>query len=291
MTDFLLRIEHVHKSYKHVKALDDFTTELGNGVYALLGPNGSGKSTLMNILTQNLTQDKGEIFFGSENIRGMGKRYRAMIGYMPQTVDVFPSFTLYDFLMYMAHLKEIDRKTACDQIDRLIEQVELEDCKHRKLGTFSGGMKQRALLAQSLLGNPSLLILDEPTAGLDPMQRIRIKNILTQYASNTCILLATHIVPDIDGLATDLIFLKQGKIVSQGKPELLKKSLGGIFWEIPLTEDLQTSSSVQFRVVRYVQRDGQMFARVFSSVKPCENAVSVNAEIEDCYYYHFEARL
>ena len=291
MSDFLLRIEHVHKSYKHVKALDDFTTELGNGVYALLGPNGSGKSTLMNILTQNLTQDKGEIFFGSENIRGMGKRYRTMIGYMPQTVDVFPSFTLYDFLMYMAHLKEIDRKTACRQIDRLIEQVELEDCKHGKLGTFSGGMKQRALLAQSLLGNPSLLILDEPTAGLDPMQRIRIKNILTQYASNTCILLATHIVPDIDGLATDLIFLKQGKIVSQGKTERLKKSLGGVFWEIPLTEDLQTSSSSQFRVVRYVQRDGQTFARVFSAVKPCENAVSVNAEIEDCYYYHFEARL
>lgn len=289
MTDFLLRIEHVQKSYKHVKALDDFTTELGNGVCALLGPNGSGKSTLMNILTQNLRQDKGEIFLGGENIRRMGKRYRAMIGYMPQTVDVFSAFTLYDFLMYMAHLKEIDRKTACRQIDRLIGQVELEDYKHRKLGTFSGGMKQRALLAQALLGNPSLLILDEPTAGLDTMQRIRIKNILTQYASNTCILLATHIVPDIDGLASELIFLKQGKIVSQGKTERIKASLDGMFWEFPLTDGLQEHLSAQFRVVKYVQRDSQTYARVFSRKKPCENAVAVNAEIEDCYYYHFEA--
>ena len=283
MSDFTLQIENISKSYKQVNALQNVSITLGHGIYALLGPNGSGKSTLMSILTQNLAQDTGEIFCNGENIRDMGKRYRSMIGYMPQSSGVISSFSLFDFLMYMAHLKEIDSKTAREQIDALIRQVELEDCKHRKLGTFSGGMKQRALLAQALLGKPSLLILDEPTAGLDPMQRMHIKNILMQYASNTCILLATHIVPDIDDLATDLIFLKKGNIVSVGKTEQLKEELHGMFWEIPLSMHTQSD----FALVKYVQKDNQTFARVFSRQKPYRDAVLVVPEIEDCYYYHF----
>lgn len=287
MSDFTLQIEHIHKSYRQIKALNDFTTTLGCGVHALLGPNGSGKSTLMSILTQNLNQDEGEILCNGENICRMGKRYRRMIGYMPQTAGVFSSFTLYDFLAYMANLKELNRKDASAQIDMLIQQVELEDCRHRKLGTFSGGMKQRALLAQALLGTPSLLILDEPTAGLDPLQRINIKNILMQYASNTCILLATHIVPDIDDLATNLIFLKKGNIVSSGKPEQLKSAMNGMIWEIPFPQDSQEDLFQKQQVIKYVQRGNQTVARAFSYERPCETAVAVLPEIEDCYYYHF----
>ena len=274
----LLSIRELSKSYKQVKALQGFSCDLDLGIHALLGPNGSGKSTLMNLLTQNLKKDEGEILFKGESIDSLGSAYRARLGFMPQTAGVPAGFTLYEFLLYMACLKGIPRKEAKSQAEKLMEAVELSDCKNRKVSTFSGGMKQRALLAQALLGEPDLLILDEPTAGLDPMQRLKVKNLLSAYGRKHCVLIATHIVSDVEGLASHLLFLKKGLLVAHGAPRDLKASLIGLFWDLPTPELLPSHS-----LVKHLPAG----ARVFSTVKPSPGAVPATPDLEDCYYYHF----
>lgn len=274
----LLSIRELSKSYKQVKALQGFSCDLDLGIHALLGPNGSGKSTLMNLLTQNIEQDRGEILFKGESIDSLGSAYRARLGFMPQTAGVPAGFTLYEFLLYMACLKGISRKEAKSQAENLMEAVELSDCKNRKVSTFSGGMNQRALLAQALLGEPDLLILDEPTAGLDPMQRLKVKNLLSAYGRKHCVLIATHIVSDVEGLASHLLFLKKGLLVAHGAPRDLKASLIGLFWDLPAPE-LSPSHSL----VKHLPTG----ARVFSAEKPSPGAVPATPDLEDCYYYHF----
>ena len=171
-----LEIRNISKTYKKgaVKALDNFNVVLTPGVYGLLGPNGAGKSTLMNIITDNLNADSGDILYDGENIKKLGKNYRSVLGYMPQQQGLYDDFTLNRFLWYMAALKGLKKKEAKKKISQLLERVNLTDAAHKKLGAFSGGMKQRALIAQALLNEPKILILDEPTAGLDPKERIKI---------------------------------------------------------------------------------------------------------------------
>ena len=274
----LLSVQNLSKSYKQVKALQEFSCDLNVGIHALLGPNGSGKSTLMNLLTQNLTADGGEILFRGEAIDSMGRRYRERIGFMPQNAGIPSGFTLLEFLMYMACLKNVPRREAKAQAQRLIEQVDLADCRDRKVGTFSGGMKQRALLAQALLGEPDLVILDEPTAGLDPMQRLNVKNLLASHASSKCILIATHIVSDVEDLATRLSFLKKGRLAAEGTAEELKRSLDKLFWDLP-KEELTS----HHHLVKLLHAE----ARVYSETKPSPGAQPARADLEDCYYYHF----
>ena len=270
----LLSIRELSKSYKQVKALQGFSCDLDLGIHALLGPNGSGKSTLMNLLTQNLKKDRGEILFKGESIDSLGSAYRARLGFMPQTAGVPAGFTLYEFLLYIACLKGIPRKEAKSQAEKLMEAVELSDCKNRKVSTFSGGMKQRALLAQALLGEPDLLILDEPTAGLDPMQRLKVKNLLSAYGRKHCVLIATHIVSDVEGLASHLLFLKKGLLVAHGAPRDLKASLTGLFWDLPAPE-----LSPSHTLVKHLPAG----ARVFSAEKPSPGAVPATPDLEDCY--------
>ncbi|MBQ8324837.1 MAG: ATP-binding cassette domain-containing protein [Clostridia bacterium] len=277
----LLSIRELSKSYKQVTALQGFSCDLDVGIHALLGPNGSGKSTLMNILTQNLTADGGEILFRGEAIASMGRHYRERIGFMPQNAGIPSGFTLQEFLMYMACLKDLPRREANRQAEELMEQVDLADCKNRKVGTFSGGMKQRALLAQALLGEPDLVILDEPTAGLDPMQRLKVKNLLAAHASSKCILIATHIVSDVEDLASRLLFLKKGRLAAEGSPEEMKHSLAKFFWDLP-KEELTS----RHRLVKLLPAG----ARVYSETKPSPGAKPALPDPEDCYYYHFGER-
>ena len=218
-----LSINQISKSYGTNKALSDFTADLTPGIYALLGPNGSGKSTLMNIITDNLKADSGSITYADgegegEDVLRMGVRFRSLLGFMPQYPGMYPTFTVERFLWYMAALKDVGahlkgkarKQYIADEIAALLKAVELDDVPHRKIGALSGGMKQRLALAQAVLGDSKILILDEPTAGLDPKQRIAIRNYISRIAFDKIVIIATHVVSDIEYIAREIIMLKKG---------------------------------------------------------------------------------
>lgn len=213
----MLCLSHVSKHYKKKLALNDFTYQFTNGIYGLLGPNGAGKSTLMNIIAGIYSPDKGGVItWNGINITALGEKYRQIIGYMPQQQALYDTFTGNRFLYYIAALKGLSLKEAEEQIPMLFEMLELTDCVNKKIGSFSGGMKQRLLIAQALLGAPKLILLDEPTAGVDPKQRVIIKQIIKKYRDNAVVLVSTHIISDIEDIADMIIMLKNGKIISDG---------------------------------------------------------------------------
>lgn len=212
-----LCLSHISKHYKKKLALNDFTYQFTNGIYGLLGPNGAGKSTLMNIIASINSPDKsGVITWDGNSITNLGDKYRQVIGYMPQQQALYATFTGNRFLNYIAALKGLSLKEAEEQIPMLLELLELSDCAHKRIGSFSGGMKQRLLIAQALLGTPKLILLDEPTAGVDPKQRVIIKQIIKKYRDNAIVLISTHIISDIEDIADMIIMLKNGRIVSSG---------------------------------------------------------------------------
>ena len=222
-----LRIEHLTKKYGQKVALRDFTYAFAPGIYGILGANGAGKSTLMNLITDNVKRNEGQILWGGTDILKLGKRFRAKLGYMPQQQGMYNDFSARAFLRYMAQIKEIPKKRADEQIEQLLDVVNLREDAHKKVGGFSGGMRQRVLLAQALLGDPKILILDEPTAGLDPRERLRLRQYIADLAQNRIVFLTTHIVSDIESIAGDVLLMKQGELVKHGAPEALIASCGG----------------------------------------------------------------
>lgn len=220
-----LRLENVTKKYGTKVALDCFSYTFRPGIYGILGANGAGKSTMMNLITDNLKRDGGDITFDGIEIRKLGADYRRVLGYMTQQQGLYDGMTAESFLVYMARLKEIPRKQLSAEIDRVLEMTNLLDVRHKKIGSFSGGMKQRVLLAQALLGNPKVLILDEPTAGLDPRERARLRDHIYRLAQDRIVLLATHIVSDIEAIADDILLIKQGRLLRSGTAESLIASL------------------------------------------------------------------
>ena len=220
-----LRIEGLTKQYGQKKALDAFSVTFTEGLYGILGANGAGKSTLMNLITDNISRTSGEILFDGTDILKLGKAFRTKVGYMPQQQGFYEQFSGRAFLHYMAELKEIPRKQAKVQVEELLKLVNLDGDAHRKVGGYSGGMKQRLLLALALLGDPSILILDEPTAGLDPKERIRLRNYIADLGRNKIVLLATHIVSDIETIAGQVVLMQDGKLVRQGSVEELLEEM------------------------------------------------------------------
>ena len=299
-----LLIKDVSKSYGKTQALLDFSAELECGIYALLGPNGSGKSTLMNIITDNLKADKGEILYQNtnddtaENVLKMGVRFREKLGFMPQYPGMYPNFTVERFMWYMAALKDVGcgmqakekKQYIGKQIADILAAVELDDVPRRKIGALSGGMKQRLALAQAVLGDPSILILDEPTAGLDPKQRIAIRNYISKIAFDKIVIIATHVVSDIEYIARDIILLKKGVIIDNAPPHELVTKIEGKVWNVPCSEQDIIEMQQKFRVTNIAKTEDNATSavlRVLSEEKPTENSYTVPPTLEDYYLYVF----
>lgn len=222
-----LELKHITKEYGDKKALCGVSLTLTEGIYGLLGPNGAGKSTMMNLITGNLKATSGQILWNGREIFSLGAAYRSLLGYAPQQQGLYDTFTGRRFLCYMATLKNIPKKEMKDEIERVLSYVNLTEAANRPIGAYSGGMKQRMLIAQAILGSPKLVILDEPTAGLDPKERVRIREKIKELSGNKIILVSTHVVSDIQSIAKEIILLKGGQVIDQDAVEVLCRKYGG----------------------------------------------------------------
>jgi len=257
----MLTIYNLTKYYGRVRALNDVSIKLSNGIYALLGPNGAGKSTLINIICNNLTPSNGEVLFDGVNIRNLGREYRGILGYVPQEQALYDNFTADRFLYYIASLKGLKRPSIDTQIARLFEVLNLLPFRYKKIGTFSGGMKQRVLIAQALLGEPRLIIMDEPTAGLDPKERISIRNLVSEIALNKIIIFATHVVPDIEHISRDILMLKKGVLIRKGAVHDLIRELDGKVYSISGDKDLISQLPPCMRICNFAPSGDKIIIR------------------------------
>lgn len=293
-----LQLEHLSKTYGTVQALKDISYTFKPGIYGILGANGAGKSTMINLITDNVARDKGSaggsILYDGQDILKLGSRFRGIIGYMPQQQGFYEDFAPKAFLRYMAEIKGIKGKnengqTVKEQIDELLEVVNLTGVAYKKIGGFSGGMKQRVLLAQALLGDPDILILDEPTAGLDPKERIAIRNYIAELSRNKIILFATHVVSDIECIADYVLLLKKGEIIAMGTPVELIEKMHGKVAEITCTLDEVGKLQEKYHIGNIRQRKNGIALRLVGDELPDEAVmVDENIDLEDVYLYYFE---
>lgn len=293
-----LLLENLSKTYGTVQALKSVSYTFEPGVYGILGANGAGKSTMINLITDNVSRDSGgnggKILFDGVDILKLGKKFRALVGYMPQQQGFYEDFSPKAFLKYMAEIKGVRGKndkgqTVNQQIDELLEVVNLTQVAYKKIGGFSGGMKQRVLLAQALLGNPKILILDEPTAGLDPKERIGIRNYIAELSKDKIILFATHVVSDIECIADRVMLLKKGEIIAEGTPVELIEQMQGKVAEITCSLDDVSDLQEKYKVGNIRQRKNGLALRIVGDELPEESVkVNDNIDLEDVYLYYFE---
>ena len=284
-----LTVTNLTKQYGNFTALNNFNYDFTPGVYGLLGPNGAGKSTLMNIITDNLKATSGEVTFDGKPTGEMGAEFRRLLGFMPQQQGIYPNFTLERFLYYMAAVKGMKKEEAKEDINRLLKLVNLSDSGSKRLGGFSGGMKQRALVAQAMLGNPKIIILDEPTAGLGLIESIRIRSLVAEYAFEKIVIIATHVVSDIEFIAKEVLLLKQGEIIGSGQPHRLCEKITDKVFEITADENQLSEISGKFKVGNISRDEKNIYVRVISDNPPTDyDYKPCKPELEDLYLYYFD---
>ncbi len=282
-----LELKALEKSYGKKHALKGINLTLHDGVYGILGPNGAGKSTMMNIITGNLMPSSGSVLFNGTEINKLGKAFRSRIGYMPQQQVFYPGMSVEHFLYYMASLRGLSNAEAKTQIDWSLKLLCLEDVRKQPIRALSGGMRQRLLLAQAIIAKPDILILDEPTAGLDPSQRIAVRNLISEIAENRIVLISTHIVSDIEFVANQIIILSDGNVLSQSAPNELTQQLEGRVWETSIEEALLPSVR-QLGMISGISRDQNGFlVRILCDCAPTKTSVAVRPTLEDIYLYYF----
>lgn len=282
-----LRIENLTKQYGATLAVNNLSATLTCGVYGLLGANGAGKTTLMRLLCDIQSPTSGSVSYDGRNIRDAGERYRNILGYLPQDFGYYPDFTAFRFLMYMSAIKGLSRVYAKERSLELLDQVGLLNVKDRKIKTFSGGMKQRLGIAQAMLNNPKVLILDEPTAGLDPKERVHFRNLISSFSQNKIVLLSTHIVSDVEYIAGKILVMKKGQLIHQGRPQEIIESIAGKVWECTVPNQSVSSLMEHCNIGNLRSEGNQTVVRVIGDEPPMETAAPVKPNLEDLYLYYF----
>ena len=287
-----LTLKNITKVFKDKIAVNDFNITLTSGVYGLLGPNGAGKTSLMRIIADVSNATSGEVYLNGKSKTELGADYRDVLGYLPQDVGFYKSFTAQKFLEYVATLKGIDKEKASIKIDKLLKFVNLEKDRKRKIGKFSGGMKQRLGIAQALLNDPKILILDEPTAGLDPNERIRFKNLIAEISRDKIVILSTHIVSDVEFIANEILIMRDGELVEKATPVEMLNSIRGKVHSLKIKEDLLHKVQSKFKVSNIIRDHEHIMVRVVGDENPLIDGVEVIDEspnLEDLFLYYFDS--
>ncbi len=281
-----LRIDNLNKTYKNgVKALDDFSLEIPTGMFGLLGPNGAGKSTLMRTIATLQEPDSGSIFLGNVNVLEEKKDLRQQLGYLPQEFGVYPGVSAFALLDHMAVLKGLSNKRQRrDQVNFLLQRVNLYGKRKKAVSSFSGGMKQRFGIAQALLGNPQLIIVDEPTAGLDPSERNRFYNLLSEIGEQVIVILSTHIVEDVRELCSNMAIMNEGKLIYQGQPSQSIESLSGKIWQKSVNKSQLAAHQKAYSVISSRLVAGKPIIHIYSEQDPGNGFETVTAGLQDVYF-------
>ncbi len=280
-----LELKSISKSYGSKTVLNNLSCNFDKGVYGLLGPNGAGKTTLISIIVNILNANSGEVIYGDKPVKSLGSDYYNNIGYLPQYPRFYSNYTAQEFLEYIAVIKGLGKKEAKQRIDELFEFVNLQNDRRKKVGAYSGGMRQRLGIAQALINNPQILILDEPTAGLDPKERIRFRNLISRISEDKTVILATHIVTDVESIARDVILINKGTIICNDTPENLIESVKDKVWTFEVAHD-EIEKSLSDFIVSNVQYTNNGFLIKTVGKKPCQNAVNAPATLEEVYLYY-----
>lgn len=289
-----LKLENIDFSYGKNKILNDINLSLSTGVTALLGPNGAGKTTLINIITALYRPDKGTVYYNEKDIKKLRDRYYDYIGYLPQMPQFYKNFTAYNFLEYIGILKAVKKSELKERIERLLKLVNLSEEKNKKIGAFSGGMRQRLGIAQALLNNPEVLILDEPTAGLDPNERIRFRNIISQIGADKIVILATHIVSDVECIASRAIFLKNKEAIMVNNISELSGRMSAHVWRVVAQNENEINYYTQKYLVSNIRQNSEKNGyelKIISDIIPSENAVHEQPGLEDAFLYFYGKKI
>lgn len=287
----VLTFSNLTKRYKDKTAVNALSITLTPGIYGLLGANGAGKTTLMRMTCGILNPTSGKVLLDGKDTLSMGENYRDLLGYLPQHFGYYPVFTAMDYLLYVAALKGLSVGAAKVRANELLELVSLQTVSKKKIKTFSGGMKRRLGIAQALLNDPKILVLDEPTAGLDPKERVHFRNLISDISKNKIVILSTHIVSDVEYIADTILVMKDGRLIHQGNPREITSSISGYVWECRVDPRQAEMLNSEYTISNLKHEGSVDMLRIVSERKPTENAVQTEPTLEDLYLFYFSEEI